>query len=508
MKKTEFLCGTVILAASALIVRLISFTYDITLSRVIGAEAIGLFYMINPILMIFLMITTTGIPTAVSRLTAKAKLKNNYYEAVITINTAISLTLIISFLLIIVLICFSEYISFSLYENKEILSLIYFIIPAIPILSLTSVLRGYLYGLNKMLKAGFSEIIEHISRFAIVMLIICYFQPLSPYNLCKAAILGISIGEFIDLIYLIFVYKNITKKTELRIYKKVQVKSILLNILYISAPLTILGFINVGSQSLSAVLIPRKLIEAGIHELQATKIFGRVMGMGLPLVYLPYIITSAIVINIIPNVSKQFQLKDYKDIKSNINISIRVTMLVTLPIMAIYILFSEPLSALLYDDVYAGEYIRIMAYSMPFLSIQHIFSGILCGIGKQVRATLNRVLGISLQIICIALLVKNPAYAINGYFLGFIASPIVVCLFDMTILHRYLRSSVADFVFLFKILAVTSVTLIFSLFYYNLFVDYGMPANSIMIFTILIYIFLYIFILILLKANPLKSKFQ
>lgn len=505
MKKTKFLYGTAILATSSLIVRMVSLSYDITLSRMIGAKAIGLFYMISPILMMFLMVTTAGIPTAVSRLVAKAKSKNNYYGALMIIHTAISLTLIISIVLVLIVIFFSRYISLNMYKNNEILSLIYFIIPAIPILSLTSIFRGYLYGLNKMLKASFSEIIEHVGRFSIVMLIFYYVQPISPYTACKIAILGVCIGEFFDLIYLFLIYKNESNKVGCPLYNKTNIKSILVSIISVAAPLTILGFINVASHSLSAILIPQKLIEAGVSQSEAIKAFGRIMGMAMPLVYLPFIITSAMVINIIPNISKQFQSKDYKDIKSDIKLSIRATFLVTLPIMAIYIFFSKPLSILLYNDVLAERSIRVMAWGMLFLSVQHIFSGILYGMGKQTRATINRVIGIGFQVLCIVFLINNPNYGISGYFIGFIASPIIVCMLDLTVLHKYLCTSITEFLFLSKLLLATIITMVLSLLYFNYSFDSGLSNNGTMILTILIFVFCYIGFLILFKANPLRD---
>ncbi|MTI46573.1 MAG: polysaccharide biosynthesis protein [Firmicutes bacterium] len=501
MNNSKFIYGTIILATSSLIVRMLSLSYDITLSRMIGAEAIGLFYLVNPILMMFLMVTT-----AVSKLVSKAKSRNSNYDITVTVNATILLTLIISFILALILIVTSKHISINIYNNEKLLSLIYVAIPAIPILSLTSVLRGYLYGLNKMAQAGFSEIIEHIGRFIIIIFILFYIHPVSPYTSCKIAIFGISIGEFLDLIYLLSIYKKNTRDTRLAIYSKDSFKSIVLKIIKIATPLTILGFVSVASQSLNTILIPKSLLEAGLSQSQSIETLGRIMGMGMPLVYLPYIVTSALVINIIPNLSNQSHLKNYKDIKINITLSIRITFIITLPTMIVFFIHSHPLSVLLYNDIHATKYIKIMSCGMVFLAIQHIFSGILYGIGKQVRATVHRIIGIAFQLFCIVFLISNPRYGVNGYFIGFILSPIIVFLFDMTVLHRYLRSTFTDFIFFSKIGISILITTILTFLYSNFSTSWNIPINNTTIFTILIYFISYIGLLIFLKANPLDIK--
>ena len=66
LKKTSFIYGTVLLIIVNFLVRSLGFIYKIVFSRLIGAEAIGLYQMVFPFLILLITLTTAGIPTAVS----------------------------------------------------------------------------------------------------------------------------------------------------------------------------------------------------------------------------------------------------------------------------------------------------------------------------------------------------------------------------------------------------------------------------------------------------------
>ena len=77
MKKSSFIYGTILLVMVNFLVRSLGFIYRIMLSRLIGAEAIGLYQMVFPFLMLLTTVTTAGIPIAVSSLVAKENSLNN-----------------------------------------------------------------------------------------------------------------------------------------------------------------------------------------------------------------------------------------------------------------------------------------------------------------------------------------------------------------------------------------------------------------------------------------------
>src|SRR5699024_7568517 len=84
------------------------------------------------------------------------------------------------------------------------------------------------------------------------------------------------------------------------------------------------------------------------------------------------------------------------------------------------------------------KYIYMLSYNIPLLALQHNFSGILNGLNKQVQSTINQLLGMIIQLLIVSLLVGNPNLGINGYFMGFFFSTLLVCILDLITLRKFI----------------------------------------------------------------------
>lgn len=458
--------------------------------------------MVFPVLMFFITITTAGIPIAVSKLVAKQNSIHNLKGAKKIFKIALFITFLIAFVLSLIILLGSDYISLKILKNKEINKSIIMLAPAVLIISISSVFRGYFYGMKKISPAGMAQIIEQIIRIAFVLGIIYYMYPVNSKLGAFIAVCGISIGEIAGLIWMIFNYKIFSKTKNISSSKSIYTVQILSQIFYISVPITISRLINVSLQVVNAVLIPQRLIVAGYSQSEAVSIFGRVIGMSMPIIFLPYIVTSALVINIIPNISEELALKRYRMIKNDILLSLRITLLISIPLTFIYIFFSEPIAMFFYDDRIVGIYLGILGYSTIFLSLQHVLSGILHGLGKQVIATVNYLIGMLIQISSTYFLVGNPIFGIKGFFLGFISATIIISLLHYISIIKIMKVNlnIIDYIIkpIISSVGMTSMTL----FTYN----YLNSLNTQNYFNFLVCLFVggltYFLILILIKGLP------
>lgn len=434
MNKSGFIYGAIILAIVNFIVRIIGFSYRIILSKTIGPEGIGLFQMVHPVLMFFVTITTAGIPVAISKLVAKHNAVRNHNGVKAIFRVTLVSTLAISIALSLSVVIFNEYISNQILNNKDVAESIIFLSPAIILISLSSVVRGYFYGLKKISPAGISQIIEQIARIAFVLGFLYYLGPLSSRKGALVAVIGISIGESFGLIWLLISYLFLNRKSALDKPNALRTApgftKILSQVSYIAIPITISRIVNVVLQLLNAILIPQRLVVAGYSSKEAVAIFGRVTGMAMPIIFLPFIVTSALVVNIIPNLSEDVAHKNYRIVSKNINLAVRITLMVSIPLTAMFAFFGTPLAIFFYGDATVGKYIEIMGYSTIFFSLQHTLSGILHGIGKQIAATVNYIVGMSVQLLATYFLVANPSFGISGFFIGFLASTLIICVLN------------------------------------------------------------------------------
>lgn len=504
MKKSKFIYASIILASINFVVRVIGFIYKIILSKLIGPEGIGLFSMVMPVLMIFLTITTAGIPIAISKLVSKENSLKNYNKVRKIYKTSIYLTLLISTFLSTILVLSSKYISFKLLDNEDVYYSVLFLAPALIIISLSSVIRGYYYGLKRVKTAGTAMIIEQITRIGFVLGFIYYIGSIDSKLGAFIAVCGISLGEIFGLLWLVFNNKVYNRKIKNTYSDKISVFNILTQISIIAVPITISRIINVSLQLSNAILIPQRLVVSGLSTNEALATYGRVVGMTMPFIFLPFIVTSALVINIIPNISEQLELKQYNLIKKDILIAIKITILISLPVSAVYLFFSKPIALFIYGDVIVGDFMRTIGVSTVFLALQNTLSGILQGLGKQVTATINFIIGMSFQIFCTYYLVGDPAFGINGFFLGFIVSSLIICSLNYRTLLNVINIKIDYINTLIKPLVSTIIMSITIVFSYNYFNKINMPNHFSTLIILSIGVLSYFSVLIIIKGIPLS----
>lgn len=422
--------------------RIIGFAYDVLLSNLLGAEAMGLFQIAMSTLMTFLILTISGIPTSMTKVIAEENSKSNSNNVEGIFRATFIFNLFLAVLLSGILLYFSEFISIKMLKNKDMILGVYFMVPAIIILSISNILKAYFYGMKNMVTPSIAQIIEHVTRFIIVLAILYYVRPKDPINGAIIAILGISIGEFFDLLWSLFSKRHLyKKKTRHSAYRENPVPSFL-KILSMSIPLTIDGSFGVIFRFTNTILIPNRLIAAGYTNSKSIATFGRIMGMAMPLIHLSFIVTGALVINLIPNLSEQIARKRYKDIRRNVQLSIKATVLVAFPLTAVYTVFSKPLAIFLYKDIQVAPYIYIMAFGTIFMAIQHIISGVLLGLNKQVNDTINGIIGMIIRVILIYILVGDPRFGINGFFIAFYVSIIITIILDLIVLRTVIKLNI------------------------------------------------------------------
>lgn len=501
MRKDRFIYSSMIMVIMNFFISIIGFSYDVLISKILGAEAMGLFHIAMSTMMAFLIITTGGIPISVSKLVAEQNSKKNHQGVESIYRVAIMFNLLLSIILSIILVSSAEFISIKIFKNKDMIMGVYLLAPALIIHSLSGVLKSYFYGMKNVITPSVAQIIEHLTRFIFVIGILYFIYPIDTIYGAMIAILGISIGEFCDLIWSFYSRRRLYKDNN-RLMGKQNNLSSLVKLLSMAIPLTISGFFGVILRFSNTILIPSRLIVSGYSSSESIATFGRITGMTMPLIYLPFIVTSALVVNLIPSLSAQMALKRYKEIKADVELALKVTLLVAIPLNFIYVTLSKPLANFLYSDREVAKFIYIMGYSTVLLALQHTFSGILYGLNKQINATINRLIGMVLQIFLLYFLVGDPKFGIYGYFISHFASLFITIILDVFSLRRVIKFKF-NYVDIMGKPLFASFIMIGFIYITTYDISYLQNIDSFaFIFSLLAGALSYIFILVVTKAIP------
>ena len=185
--------------------------------------------------------------------------------------------------------------------------------------------------------------------------------------------------------------------------------------LKISLPITCNKMSSVIIQSISSIIIPSRLILANMTYSQALKTYGIINGMVIPFIYLPFSISSALVVNLIPSISKEMALKNNKSLLNKIVFSLGLTLFIGVCCSLFFYFFGIELCTLVFKNETAGRYLKAMFLTPIFLSLNQTLSAILHSIRKEFISSFNTIFTMVIQFILLYFLLPIPSLNIYAY---------------------------------------------------------------------------------------------
>lgn len=393
--------------------------------------------MVFNFLMICIALTTTGIPTALSCLVAKESALKDKKDANIFFISTLYVSFFISLLISLFVSFNSTYLSFKLLHDKYLNLFILSICPAIVIITISNVLRGYFYGIKKVMVPAVGQVIEQITRILFVFLLTMYISDKA--MICYVTLLGISIGEATNVIYMSIclykessLYNNFTIRLKDFYYSSMET-------LKMALPITCNRMSSVVLQSVSSMIVPSRLVLSGISYIQSIGLYGVICGMVMPFIYLPFTIGSALVVNLIPSISQEVALNKIKNVKIKIYYAVILTVGVGIISSLFFYFFGEELCLIVFNNKTAGIYLKTMFLAPLFLSLNQTLSGILHSIRKEVISSINTIVGMIIQVIAIYFLLPIPSLNMYAYIYAITATAIFTTILHSIVLIKALK---------------------------------------------------------------------
>lgn len=150
MEKDNFFKNSFFLTASNISTGLLGFIFSIYLSKLIGAEGIGLYGIIMPIYNLFICLMTAGIIAAISKLSAIYTSNGETNNLFKTIDSVAIFNIIWSLFIGVFVFFLAPYISRYGVKDLRTLNAIRVTCPAMVFISLSNILKGYFYGTSKI----------------------------------------------------------------------------------------------------------------------------------------------------------------------------------------------------------------------------------------------------------------------------------------------------------------------------------------------------------------------
>ena len=457
-----FVKGAVILAIGALLCKLIGAVYRVPLTNILGSEGMGLYQLIYPVFTLLLVISSSGIPNGISRLIAEkiAKGQPKYAKKIITIS--IVLMLVVGVLFSLLLYIFSDNIA-HLQGNPLASNGYKTIAPSVLLVGLISVFRGVFQGYNVMTPTAVSQIVEQLVKLVLGLglgyLLLVYGVE---YGVA-GALLGITIGELLCLVYLVLKYYISKKSLSISLSREDDLPSafsIVKEIVKVVLPMTLASTFMPIILVVDSVLIVNLLIGAGNSVIDATSMYGLYSGVVNTVINMPVVVATAVATALIPIICSFFAQGKTIEAKAKIDSAFESIMYVSIPCFLVFLLFGGDIVRFLFPSVVesntsvANMLMVIGSLNVILISIVQVSSAILQCVDKLWIPAFSMFVGCLTKIFIVILLIGNM-----GILAGMIAS--VVCYLIVTLINLHFLNvhSEISIAFLPKCLSITAVAI-------------------------------------------------
>ncbi len=391
MKNNKFIKSVIILTIGSMITKIISMLIKIVLARTLKTEGMGLYMLITPTFTLLMAIASLGFPVAVSKLVSEKKRNNKNL-----VFSLIPITLIINIIIILVLLITSKYISYNLLHEKRCYYALLSIGFVLPFISISSLLRGYFFGKEKMIPHVISNITEDLIRLIILMIFLpSYMKKGIEYAVAFVVLVNI-ISELSSIIILFFF---IPKKFKINIKDMKPNKKNIIDTFNIAIPTTGSRIIGTIGFFLEPIILTYSLTKVGYTNKFIINEYGIISGYILPLILLPSFFTLAISEALIPNISKAYVNNNYKSVSKKIKTAVFLSLLIGIPVTILFELFPSIPMNIIYNTNKGITYLKILAPIALLHYIQTPLTAALQAMGKAKEAMLGTLGGTMLRLI-------------------------------------------------------------------------------------------------------------
>jgi stage V sporulation protein B len=437
-KKSNYLRGAAVLAATVAIVKVIGALYKIPLYNILGDEGTAHFQVTYTIYNLLLTISTAGIPVALSRLISAALATGKLRQVKRIHSIALPAFTVVGAVFTALMFVFARQLG-ELMGDYEITACVRTLSPAVLFCCIIAVYRGYSQGFEDMIPTAISQIMEVVCKLVFGLSIAWIFlrQGYGTPTISAGAIAGVTIGLGLAIPILVFYKRRLDKKNVLetaRYNDTPQSRSETLKTIFkISIPITL------GSAVLNIIaLIDTKLVllrlqEGAGYSYDMAKVLYGVYSKATTLYNLPSAFIVPITTSVVPAIAAAVASRRHRDAKEVMESSLRVTNLIAMPACAGLCVLAYPIFNVLYwnSNENGPLLLAIAAISAYFVCLQLMTTAILQANGFEKFPVITLPIGGLIKIVVTWFLVGNPHVGIYGAPIGTLLCYLLISLMNI-----------------------------------------------------------------------------
>ncbi|MEG2288772.1 MAG: oligosaccharide flippase family protein [Clostridium sp.] len=409
-RRKNLYVNAIILTITALIMRSVDITFKVYISNNIGAEGMGVYKLITTVTMLATTLAISGISVAVTRIVSEEIGKKSYNNVRYVLLKSCIITSVLSMLICTLTIIFSKYIGVVILKDERTVLAIRVLVISIPFVAISSCIKGYFYAIRDVVIPVTSQIISKFVKIGISVSVLTLLLPMGIKYACVAIVLGTTVSEIIECLYVLIVYKL---KDNIKGSKiSGDTSNLIGRLVSIAVPIAGSSYISSGLRTVETILIPTQLAKYGMSVKESMSVLGGVMGMVMPIIMFPAALLIAMGTILVPEISRAKAANNEERVNSLVCRAIRFTLLIGIAGFFIFNNFNNQLGVAIYNNSEIGRLFKVFSYIIPIMYIGMVSNSLLKGLNEQVSSLKYNVMDSVLRIILIYFLL--PIKGVNG----------------------------------------------------------------------------------------------
>lgn len=427
-REKKLIIGTLILTIFGFVGKVLGAVFKIGLTAVVGSYGIGVYQLLFPVLVFFIVFSSEGFSSALTVRQAEHPEKGRSYFVLSIISSLVVSG--VSFIMIMIISAFFANLQGVLIEWQ-----LYLIVGVgVFIISLLSINKARIRGEERFVAYSLFETLEDVLKVVFALILAWILKPYGINGAVTGIFIGIVLSSFVTLI-IICLYKpkntafeksKLTKNDRTDFFKY--------------SLLSMAGIIIIPAiQFIESTIVIRLMVNLNVTNVLATKLYGISRGSVSAIINLPFFLVGALEVLLLPNLSRS---KNNGIYFKKTRICLFFAIALSLPFVLGFMMFSSEIVELLYgrsltanELLVASNLLKIGAVGVLFASITSFLIVILNSNNKTFPPFIANLIGGVLKILFIVLMVpKLSIYAIE---LGSVLFSMVVCLVNLIFAIKY-----------------------------------------------------------------------
>ena len=417
---SSVLTGTVLLTVVGLFSQLVGFFYRILLSRLIGAETMGLYQLVMPVYSMFMSRTAVGLTVAIATLSAKFCALDDRGAIKDTLRKVVGCFFLVAVPLGVIVIAASDPVSVYLIGDARTRLGIMLLVPCVLLTGVENLHKHCFYGIGRVGPPAASETAEQLVRSAAVIGLLLLLRPRTGEQKVGIIVTGMVLCEICSALTLTLLFRRYWKREP----PDAPVHSVSRRQLAkIAVPVSLTSLLGTVLGSANAVLIPSRLVAGGMEAGAAMSAFGVMCGMTMPLLAMPTGFVGALCLTMVPDLARRTAGGDRRAAGQFLDRILSVTSLLMAPAMALLAVIGPVVGQAVYKEPAVGGYMTWLAIGTLLSCYQSVLSGALNGLTLQKLGARNAIVSDAVQLVFTFFTV--PKWRLAGFVVGFVLSSLV-----------------------------------------------------------------------------------